>query len=360
MMRTCKFASAAIVVTSLLLHTGGCYAAEVAQPTGAAAAIPHKYFSLIHSPAVHKDLRLTLAQEDKLRTLTDRLDVLYFPAQSQSGKQALMALIAEAQTGVAEILDANQLERLNQIACRAQGTSALLRDDVIQKLALLPGQVDKIRGIITDIESQSKEIQQKGASAETQKELEDLRQQEMKKLTIVLSREQQQGWLQLAGNDFDFSQVTQGPFKVPEFQEATTWINSNGMKLSDLRGRVVVVHFYCFGCINCIHNFPSYRKWLDHFEGQDVTIVGIHSPETQAEHNITAIRQRAASEKLNFPILVDSDMKTWKAWGNTMWPSVYVIDKKGYLRSWWQGELNWQGANGEEQMRQKIEALLKE
>jgi peroxiredoxin len=234
----------------------------------------------------------------------------------------------------------------------------------VQQLSLTPPQVEKVRAVLTETKESLAEIQERAASAGDRDVLKNeagkLRQDEAKKLWATLNPQQQQGWRRLVGADFDLSRVTPGPFKAPEFQPAATWINSDGEKLSDLRGQVVVVHFYCFGCINCIHNFPSYRNWLKHFQGRDVTIIGIHTPETQRERNVETIRQRAAAEQLDFPILVDTEKKNWNAWGNTMWPTVYLIDKRGYLRNWWQGELNWQGATGEQQMLQKIEALLAE
>ena len=63
---------------------------------------------------------------------------------------------------------------------------------------------------------------------------------------------------------------------------------------------------------------------------------------------------------MHFPIVVDNDKKNWNAWGNSMWPSVYLIDKKGYVRYWWYGELDWQGAGGQKIMRKRIAELLAE
>lgn len=68
----------------------------------------------------------------------------------------------------------------------------------------------------------------------------------------------------------------------------------------------------------------------------------------------------AQSHQLQFPILVDDDKKNWNAWGNSMWPSVYLIDKQGYVRYWWYGELKWQGYEGHQVFRQRIEELLGE
>jgi peroxiredoxin len=88
--------------------------------------------------------------------------------------------------------------------------------------------------------------------------------------------------------------------------------------------------------------------------------VGVHTPEISRERELDNVRKEAVNAQLMFPILVDTEKKNWDAWGNSMWPSVYLIDKQGYVRYWWYGELNWQGADGEQRMRQRIEELLKE
>jgi peroxiredoxin len=91
-----------------------------------------------------------------------------------------------------------------------------------------------------------------------------------------------------------------------------------------------------------------------------VTILGVHTPETEGEKKVDRIREKMKDHKLTFPVAVDNDGKTWKAWGNNYWPSVYLIDKKGYVRYRWDGELNWREAKGQEKMQQKIEELLGE
>ena len=73
-----------------------------------------------------------------------------------------------------------------------------------------------------------------------------------------------------------------------------------------------------------------------------------------------SVRQKVKENGMEYPILVDNAEKNWKAWSNHMWPSVYLLDKKGYVRYWWYGELNWEGAEGEKFMRERIEELLAE
>ena len=112
--------------------------------------------------------------------------------------------------------------------------------------------------------------------------------------------------------------------------------------------------------MNCHRNYPWYRDWKKSFAEQDVQLVGIHTPETQAERSIESVGKRAKEAEIDFPVLVDNDNKNWHAWGNQAWPTVYVIDKRGYLRYWWRGELNWRDAGGQKMLKAKIEELLKE
>jgi len=109
-----------------------------------------------------------------------------------------------------------------------------------------------------------------------------------------------------------------------------------------------------------VRNYPWYRGWQDSFGGKGLTIVGIHTPEGGGEFDVEQVRKKAAEAKFTFPVLIDNDKKNWNAWGNSMWPSVYLVDKKGDLRFWWYGELNWQGQEGEKYLRQRIEELLAE
>ena len=96
------------------------------------------------------------------------------------------------------------------------------------------------------------------------------------------------------------------------------------------------------------------------FEKQDVQIIGVHTPESDGEKVVDRIRSKARESGLEFPIAVDSDGKNWNAWSNTIWPAVYLIDKRGFVRYWWYGELNWQGTEGEAYMRDKIRELIAE
>jgi peroxiredoxin len=91
-----------------------------------------------------------------------------------------------------------------------------------------------------------------------------------------------------------------------------------------------------------------------------LVVIGVHTPETSAERQPNSVRAKVKEAEFDFPVVVDNDKKNWDAWGNSMWPSVYLIDKKGRIRYWWVGELDWNGAGGQTIMATKIEELLAE
>jgi peroxiredoxin len=109
-----------------------------------------------------------------------------------------------------------------------------------------------------------------------------------------------------------------------------------------------------------VHNYPWYKAWHEKYSQQGVVLIGVHTPETPGEKNVESIRKKAKENGLAYPIAVDNNAKNWQAWGNRWWPSTYLIDKKGYVRYRWDGELNWKDIKGEEIMRQKIEELRAE
>jgi peroxiredoxin len=145
---------------------------------------------------------------------------------------------------------------------------------------------------------------------------------------------------------------------APEFTKVTEWLNSKPLKLAEQEGKVVVVHFWTNGCINCIHNYPHYRAWQEKYkDDKNYLMVGIHTPEFDGEKDIERIKERAAKNKLTFAIAVDNEQANWSAWGNRYWPCVYLVDKQGRVRERWEGEL---GDEGYKKMTAKIDALLAE
>lgn len=142
--------------------------------------------------------------------------------------------------------------------------------------------------------------------------------------------------------------------------EPRDWLNTGGKKLNFLKGRVYVVEFWTFGCINCQRNLPAYARWQKKFAGKNVTVIGIHTPETDAEKKRENVIEQVKKLGITYPVLLDQQMTNWKRWEQGVWPTVYVVDKRGQARFRWLGELDWQHAGGEEKMAACIEQLLRE
>ena len=148
--------------------------------------------------------------------------------------------------------------------------------------------------------------------------------------------------------------------KAPELTGIGPWINSDGLKLADQKGKVVVLHFWTFGCINCQRNLPYYNKWQEDFAKENVQIIGIHTPETSVESDPNNVATQVKKLSIKYPVAVDPDSATWKVFENHFWPSIYLIDKQGRIRYRWEGELEYQDAGGDKILRAKIKELLAE
>ena len=120
--------------------------------------------------------------------------------------------------------------------------------------------------------------------------------------------------------------------KAPEFQGISYYINSNGTKLSDLKGKVVLVDFWTYSCINCIRTLPYLVDWNQKYSDKGLVIVGIHSPEFEFEKNIDNVKQAVTRFGIKYPVLLDNDHDTWNAFHNSYWPRKYLVDAEGFIR----------------------------
>jgi len=119
--------------------------------------------------------------------------------------------------------------------------------------------------------------------------------------------------------------------KAPSLAEGV-WINSDATTLEKLRGRVVLVEFWTFGCYNCRNTLPSVKDWDAKYRDRGLTIVGVHTPETDSEYNINNVRREVPSLGIKYPVVTDNDYQTWKAYGVEAWPTIFVLDKQGRIR----------------------------
>ena len=110
------------------------------------------------------------------------------------------------------------------------------------------------------------------------------------------------------------------------------WINSEPLKLQDLRGRVVLIEFWTFGCYNCRNTLPFVKSWNDRYREKGLTVIGVHSPEFDEERKVENLRREVASLRISYPVVTDNDYQTWKAYNVEAWPTVFLLDKQGRIR----------------------------
>ena len=144
---------------------------------------------------------------------------------------------------------------------------------------------------------------------------------------------------------------------APDFTGNQEWFNTpegSGLSLADLRGRVVLVDFWTYTCINCIRTFPALKEWDRLYRDTGLTIVGVHTPEFAFERKASNVREAIDQNALAYPVAQDNDYATWNAWGNQFWPAKYLIDAQGRVRYTHFGEGDY------EKTEQAIRALLEE
>lgn len=117
--------------------------------------------------------------------------------------------------------------------------------------------------------------------------------------------------------------------RAPEFVGIADWENSRPLTMSGLRGKVVLIDFWTYSCINCQRTFPYLRQWQKAYATQGLVIVGVHSPEFDFEKDVGNVRQAITHYDVTWPVAVDPQMATWNAYNNQYWPAEYLIDKNG-------------------------------
>lgn len=116
------------------------------------------------------------------------------------------------------------------------------------------------------------------------------------------------------------------------FDGATTWLNGTPLTPQKLRGKVVLVDFWTYSCINCIRTLPYIRAWADRYRDQGLVVVGVHTPEFRFEQDLTNVNAAIGRFGIDFPVAVDSDQRIWRAWNNRYWPAYYLVDAAGRVR----------------------------
>ena len=113
----------------------------------------------------------------------------------------------------------------------------------------------------------------------------------------------------------------------------TTWLNVDSpLRLADLRGKVVILEMWTFGCINCQHVIPSLKEWHSKYKDQGLVIIGNHFPEFSYESDLQNLKSAIAKNGIEYAVAQDNNGDTWRAYKNQYWHTLYLIDKQGHLR----------------------------
>jgi hypothetical protein len=125
---------------------------------------------------------------------------------------------------------------------------------------------------------------------------------------------------------------------MPSLDGATEWLNSEPLGPAQLQGRVVLVDFWTFTCINWLRTAPYVRAWFDAYRQDGLVVIGVHSPEFSIEHEIDRVRTAIRDRGIEYPVAVDNDFEVWRAFDNHYWPALYFVDSDGVIRGEYFGE----------------------
>jgi thiol-disulfide isomerase/thioredoxin len=120
--------------------------------------------------------------------------------------------------------------------------------------------------------------------------------------------------------------------ELPSLSGATAWLNSPPLSAADLRGKVVLIDFWTYTCINWLRTLPYVRAWAEKYQEHGVVVIGVHSPEFPFEHDIDNVRRAAKDMRVEYPIAIDNDYAIWHAFTNHFWPTLYLVDAQGHIR----------------------------
>jgi cytochrome c biogenesis protein CcdA/thiol-disulfide isomerase/thioredoxin len=120
--------------------------------------------------------------------------------------------------------------------------------------------------------------------------------------------------------------------QAPDFKGIDSWINSKPLTLASLRGKVVLVDFWTYSCINCLRTLPYVERWYETYRKAGLVVVGVHTPEFAFEHVPANVERAVQSLGVRYPVALDNGYGTWTAWGNRYWPAKYFVDRSGHVR----------------------------
>ncbi len=120
--------------------------------------------------------------------------------------------------------------------------------------------------------------------------------------------------------------------QLPSLDGATEWLNTKPLTAEDLKGKVVLIDFWTYSCINCLRAIPYVRAWAEKYKDHGLVVIGVHAPEFAFERNVDNVKKALSTLKIEYPVAIDNDYKIWRAFDNEYWPAHYFIDAQGRIR----------------------------
>jgi thiol-disulfide isomerase/thioredoxin len=120
--------------------------------------------------------------------------------------------------------------------------------------------------------------------------------------------------------------------QLPSLSGATGWLNSPALTATDLRGKVVLVNFWTYTCINWLRQLPYVRAWAEKYQDDGLVVLGVHTPEFDFEHDLDNVRRAVKDLRVDYAVAIDNDYAIWDAFANRYWPALYVVDAQGQIR----------------------------
>src|ERR1700733_3501884 len=130
----------------------------------------------------------------------------------------------------------------------------------------------------------------------------------------------------------------------PQLSGATDWLNSPALTPEGLKGKVVLIDFWTYSCINCLRAIPYVRAWAEKYKDHGLVVIGVHTPEFAFERDVDNVRRAVSDLKIGYPVAIDNDYKVWRAFDNEYWPAHYFIDAEGRTRYHHFGEGDYDGS----------------
>lgn len=142
--------------------------------------------------------------------------------------------------------------------------------------------------------------------------------------------------------------------RLPSLAGAVAWLNSPPLSVESLRGKVVLIDFWTYSCVNCLRTLPYVRAWADKYREQGLVVIGVHAPEFAFEKDLDNVRRATRDLEIGYPVAIDNDYAIWRGFGNRYWPAHYFIDTEGRIRHHHFGE------GGYEESEKMLQQLLTE